>query len=110
LGTIIAAATPTSTPYLYYLSDSNSVIHYAATFAEHVKNRTKYQEIVHEEESFLSAFPSAWIHLLSAALLQRDGYDVTGVFIKAWYPDFLTCTWKRSTYAMRVCAVLGIPF
>jgi tRNA-uridine 2-sulfurtransferase len=48
---------------------------------------------------------------VSAALLQRDGYDVTGVFIKAWYPDFLTCTWKEDRRdAMRVCAVLGIPF
>lgn len=42
LQTIITAATPTTTPYLYYLSDENGVIHYAATFAEHVKNRQKY--------------------------------------------------------------------
>ena len=48
---------------------------------------------------------------VSAALLKRDGYDVTGVFIKAWYPDFLTCTWKEDRRdAMRVCAVLDIPF
>lgn len=48
---------------------------------------------------------------VSAALLKRDGYDVTGVFIKAWYPDFLTCTWKDDRRdAMRVCAVLDIPF
>jgi tRNA-specific 2-thiouridylase len=48
---------------------------------------------------------------VSAALLKRDGYDVTGVFIKAWYPDFLTCTWKEDRRdAMRVCAKLDIPF
>lgn len=48
---------------------------------------------------------------VSAALLKRDGYEVTGVFIKAWYPDFLTCTWKDDRRdAMRVCAVLDIPF
>ncbi|HAO64503.1 TPA: tRNA 2-thiouridine(34) synthase MnmA [Candidatus Taylorbacteria bacterium] len=48
---------------------------------------------------------------VSAALLKRDGYDVTGVFIKAWYPDFLTCTWKDDRRdAMRVCATLDIPF
>jgi len=48
---------------------------------------------------------------VSAALLKRDGYDVTGVFIKAWYPDFLTCTWKEDRRdAMRVCATLDIPF
>jgi len=39
------------------------------------------------------------------------GYDVTGVFMKVWYPDFLTCTWaEERTDAMRVCALLDIPF
>jgi len=48
---------------------------------------------------------------VSAALLKRDGYEVMGVFIKAWYPDFLNCTWKEDRRdAMRVCAMLGIPF
>ncbi len=48
---------------------------------------------------------------LSAALLQKQGYNVTGVFIKAWHPDFLPCTWKEDRRdAMRVCAHLGIPF
>jgi UPF0755 protein len=42
LKTILAAVTPTTTPYLYFLSDRNGVIHYAATFAEHIKNRQKY--------------------------------------------------------------------
>lgn len=47
---------------------------------------------------------------VAAALLQRDGYDVTGVFIKVWQPDFLECTWREERRdAMRVCATLGIP-
>lgn len=40
--TITAAVTPIATPYFYYLSDKNGVIHYAATFDEHIKNRQKY--------------------------------------------------------------------
>lgn len=48
---------------------------------------------------------------VSAALLQEQGYDVTGVFIKIWQPEFLECTWREDRLdAMRVCAALGIPF
>ena len=48
---------------------------------------------------------------VSAALLVRAGYRVTGAFIKAWYPDFLPCSWREERLdAMRVCATLGIPF
>lgn len=48
---------------------------------------------------------------VSAALLQREGYAVTGVFIKVWHPDFLPCTWKEERLdAMRVCAALDISF
>lgn len=39
------------------------------------------------------------------------GYDVTGVFIKVWQPDFIECTWKEDRLdAMRVASELGIPF
>lgn len=48
---------------------------------------------------------------VSAALLQKEGYDVTGVFIKTWHPNFLPCTWKDDRRdAMAVAAHLGIPF
>ncbi len=56
-----------------------------------------------------------WIALFAAALLQKEGYDVTGVFIKVWQPDEeitgLKCTWREDRLdAMRVAAQLGIRF
>jgi tRNA-uridine 2-sulfurtransferase len=48
---------------------------------------------------------------VAATLLKKEGYDVTGVFIKAWYPDFLKCDWQSERVdAMRVSAKLDIPF
>ena len=48
---------------------------------------------------------------VALALLQKDGYDVTGVFLKVWAPDFLPCEWRdERRSAMRVCATLGVPF
>lgn len=48
---------------------------------------------------------------VAALLLQEAGFDVTGVFIQGWYPDFLECNWKDERRdAMRVAAKLGIPF
>jgi tRNA-specific 2-thiouridylase len=48
---------------------------------------------------------------VSAALLQRAGARVTGVFIKGWYPPGMPCTWATERRdAMRVAARLRIPF
>ncbi len=47
---------------------------------------------------------------VALALLQKD-YDVTGVFLKVWHPEWLPCDWKEERRsAMRVCATLGVPF
>lgn len=48
---------------------------------------------------------------VSAAILKEQGYNVVGVFIRTWSPDFIKCTWKEERRdAMRVCAHLDIPF
>ena len=48
---------------------------------------------------------------VAAALLKDQGYNVVGVFIRTWTPDFIECTWRDERRdAMRVCAHLDIPF
>lgn len=48
---------------------------------------------------------------VAAARLLVRGYNVVGVFIKVWHPDFMVCNWEEERLdAMRVAAHLGIPF
>ena len=48
---------------------------------------------------------------VAAALLQKDGYTVVGVFIRTWQPDFIECSFREDRLdAMRVAAHLDIPF
>jgi tRNA-specific 2-thiouridylase len=48
---------------------------------------------------------------VSAHLLIEAGYNVVGVFIRTWTPDFIECTWRDERRdAIRVAAKLGIPF
>ena len=48
---------------------------------------------------------------VALALLQKEGYDVTGVFLKVWNPDWMECNWKEERRdSMRVCVTLGVPF
>lgn len=50
---------------------------------------------------------------VTAALLQQQGYDVTGVYMKNWSQDLpgFICPWKEDYQdAKRVAVQLGIPF
>jgi tRNA-specific 2-thiouridylase len=48
---------------------------------------------------------------LSAFLLKKEGYDVTGVFIKGWTPPFFTCSYESDRLdALTVAEHIGIPF
>lgn len=50
---------------------------------------------------------------VTAALLKRQGYDVTGVYMKNWTQDLpgMVCPWKTDYQdAKRVAVQLGIPF
>jgi tRNA-specific 2-thiouridylase len=48
---------------------------------------------------------------VAAARLLARGFDVTGVFIKVWHPEWMVCNWEAERLdAMRVAAHLDIPF
>jgi tRNA-uridine 2-sulfurtransferase len=48
---------------------------------------------------------------VTASVLIKEGHDVTGVFLRTWHPEWLTCDWQEDRRdAMRVCAHLNIPF
>ncbi len=42
LDAILATVTPIKTPYLYYLTDSEGVMHYSKNYEEHLFNKEKY--------------------------------------------------------------------
>jgi len=42
LDSIVAAATPIKTKYIYFLSDKNGIFHYATTYAQHMAYRKQY--------------------------------------------------------------------
>ena len=48
---------------------------------------------------------------VAAHMLQKEGHNVTAVFIRVWQPDFLDCSQdEEERAALRVAAYLGIPF
>jgi len=48
---------------------------------------------------------------VAAALLKKRGFDITGVFMKGWYPEGGVCGWKEERRdAIRAAAKLNIPF
>lgn len=48
---------------------------------------------------------------VAALRLKNQDYNVVGVFIKVWHPEWLKCNWEEERLdAMRVAAKLDIPF
>ena len=48
---------------------------------------------------------------VACALLKKEGYEVTGVFMKNWADPKYPCPWEQDRRdAMRVAAILDIPF
>ena len=48
---------------------------------------------------------------VSGAILKKQGYNVVGVFIKTWHPEFIVCNEEEERRdAMRAAAHLDIPF
>ena len=48
---------------------------------------------------------------VSAVLLKKAGFDVTGVHIEVYHPPELECNWRDERLdAIKVCEKIGIPF
>ncbi len=47
---------------------------------------------------------------VAAALLKKQKYNITGVFVKGWYPEGMVCGWKDERRdAIRAAAKIGVP-
>lgn len=66
---------------------------------------------MHKDETVYVGLSGGVDSSVAALRLKNAGYNVTGVFIKVWHPDFLVCNWEQERLdAMRVAAQLDIPF
>lgn len=80
--------------------------------------KTYYKTSKYNGQNTAKTAPSVFVGLsggvdssVSALLLKKAGFNVTGVFIKVWQPEKGDCTWKEDRRdAMRVAANLGIKF
>lgn len=77
---------------------------------QHLMNTKQTEENISNKNVFVG-ISGGVDSSVAAFLLKKEGYNVTGVFIKIWHPELIGCDWKDEMRdAMRVCAHLEIPF
>ena len=97
--------------------------HCADRWAEHSKNSAEFygqffkrysdfmKKSINNKKTVFVGMSGGVDSSVSAALLQKQGYDVVGVFIRTWHPDFIKCNEEEERRdAMRVATHLNIPF